>query len=123
MNLPKRIKRAEDELRFRMWARFKRILDCCTEQELEFFQATCSLPEEPPPGTSHFDQMDRVDLVKLWRNDEQLWLGHNQEEMAFLGVHGHWPNQACRRDCGRIENREGGRIENRELNRNGDQSR
>jgi hypothetical protein len=90
-----RVKRLEQEWRFRCWLRDKRFLESLTEEQLEVLTVTGRLPPEvpePPPGTSRLDKLDRKSLIKLREEDERAWTGRSYEELDFFTHHGHWPD-------------------------------
>jgi hypothetical protein len=57
VTLRERIELLEEELRFRIWIRQNRFLESFSIEELEAWSMTGERPEreEPPPGTSSFD--------------------------------------------------------------------
>jgi hypothetical protein len=97
----RRIERLEAELSFRIWVRDQRFLESLSVDELEMWTATGHCPErpEPSPGTSRFDNMEREELRKLWKDHERAWAGRNREEIGFFASHGHWPEQGCGTNC------------------------
>ena len=74
------------------------MLESMSEEELEALAATGEWPDrpEPAPGMSRLDTMDRLDLIKLWKENLRRFVGRNSEEMEFYALHGHWPEQVCR---------------------------
>lgn len=98
-DLPKRLKRVEEELRFRAWVRYTRVLESAALEELERMRQGWLPNDEPEPGGSRLDYMTRSELLKLWRESDQYWLGHNDSQMDYFLEHGHWPNQACNPEC------------------------
>ena len=74
------------------------MLESMSEGELEVLAATGQWPDrpEPAPGMSHLDTMDRLGLIKLWREDLRRFAGHNSEELEFYALHGHWPGDMGR---------------------------
>jgi|SRR5271157_5194922 len=103
-----RIERLEAELQFRFWVRHKRWLDSLSIDELKAYAETGQYPgrPEPPPGMSPIDNMEREELRKLWKEEEQTWSGRNREEMVFFCLHGHWPERACGTECMNTQERE-----------------
>lgn len=101
-----RIERLEAEVRFRIWVRHKRFLDSLSMDDLEMWSATGQCPErpEPLPGMSPIDNMERGDLQKLRKEDEQCWVGRSREDLAFFCLHGHWQEQGCSDYCTRSKN-------------------
>jgi len=104
----KRIERLEQELEFRVWVRHKRILESLSMDDLLVWATTAQCPEhpEPLPGMSPIDDMEREDLRKLWKEEQQEWAGRNREDLAFFGLHGHWPERACGTECMKTQERE-----------------
>ena len=100
-----RLERLEREVRFRIWIRFQRMLEHLTVDELEAGAFTGQWPDrpEPAPGMSSLDKMDRANLIKLWKEDQQKLEGRNREQMLFFVVHGHWPEQGCGPTCKKSE--------------------
>jgi hypothetical protein len=96
-----RIERLETEVRFRIWVRHERFLESLSIEDLEMLTTTGQCPErlEPPPGMSRLDDMEREELRKLWKEDEQSWEGRNREDLAFFCLHGHWQEQECGANC------------------------
>lgn len=62
--------------------------------ELEVLAATGLWPVRPEPavGTSRLDNMDRGELIELWKEDRRRFAGRNSEEMKHFALHGHWPD-------------------------------
>lgn len=110
-----RIKRLEEERRFKMWVRFQRVLESFTLEQLEDLADTGTYPEplvEPVQGTSKLDTLDRKALMKLWEEDQRRWAGRSRAELGFFAQHGHWPEEACGdRDCREVGKRMEGHNE------------
>jgi len=103
-----RIERLERELEFRAWDRLIRRRFARTRAVLEVWTTTTQCPErpEPLPGMSPIDNMEREDLRKLWKEEQQEWAGRNREDLAFFCLHGHWPERACGTECMKTQERE-----------------
>jgi hypothetical protein len=96
-----RIERVENEVCFRIWVRRQRFRESLSIDELDMWAATGRQPErpEPAPGMSRLDNMTREELQRLWKEDQQPWVGRNRKELGFYALHGHWPEQACGTNC------------------------
>jgi hypothetical protein len=101
VTLRERIERLEAELRFRIWIRQHRFFESLSIEELEAWSMTGQRPEreEPAPGMSALDNMERKEIQKRWKEDEQKYEGRNREEIEFFRFHGHWLEQGCSTDC------------------------
>src|SRR5690349_10401795 len=55
-----------------------------TEDELEHLAATGEWPNRPDPlpGTSRLDRMSRKELIELWKENQDRFVGRNQEQFA-----------------------------------------
>lgn len=109
-----RLERLENEVRFRIWIRYQRMIEHFTLDELEAVASTGQWPDrpEPAPGMSSLDKMDRASLIKLWKEDQQKFEGRNREQMLFFAIHGHWPEQGCGTECQESELNSKGKQEN-----------
>jgi hypothetical protein len=96
-----RIERLETEMRFRTWVRHKRFRESLAINDLEMWAATGKRPErpEPTPGMSPIDNMEREQLVKMWKEDQNKFAWRNCAELAYFTLHGHWAEQACKTRC------------------------
>jgi hypothetical protein len=95
-----RLKRLEDKQRFIGWFLVERFLESLTAEQLEAYARDGRWPEPLPeplaPGASLLDRVDRKSLIKLWEERERI-LGHRtQDEHAFYGKNGYWPEQRMR---------------------------
>jgi hypothetical protein len=104
-SIPRRVERLQREIEFKAWIRCRRIWESMTDDELEHGAATGELPNRPDPlpGTSRLDRMSRKELLELWKEDEEKFIGKNQEEIEFFVRHHHWPEQSCGPDCKTVE--------------------
>jgi|SRR5215831_12016704 len=86
-----RIERLERELKFRAWVRHQRRLQAMSDDELLSCASAGNYPErpEPPAGMSPMDSMERDELRKLWKQDEERWAGRTGEDLGFFCRHGH----------------------------------
>jgi len=96
-----RIERIETEIRFRFWVRWQRMVEDMNIDEMEMIASTLqwSNRPEPAPGASPLDAMDRINLIKMWNQDQRRYAGRNNEQLVFYACHGHWPEQACGECC------------------------
>jgi hypothetical protein len=71
-------------------------METMSVDELERFAETGQWPDQPEPalGTSRFDSMDRTSLIKLWKEDLELFAGRSSDELEFYALHGHWPEES-----------------------------
>ena len=58
---------------------------------------------DPLPGTSRLDRMSRKELLELWKEDQNKFVGRNEEQFEFYLRHHHWPEQGCGPDCKIVE--------------------
>lgn len=100
-DIPCRLRVAEEEIEFRFWVRFQRMLGALSIKELKEYVSTGDLPERPDPlpGESRLDRMDRKSLLNLWKEDQKHHQGRNREQLRFYALHGHWPEQGCDTNC------------------------
>jgi hypothetical protein len=100
-SIPRRVERVQREAEFQAFIRCKRVLESMGEGELEHLDATGEWPNrpDPPPGTSRVDKMSRKELIELWKENQDRFVGRNQEQLDFFARHGHWPEQSCGPDC------------------------
>jgi hypothetical protein len=100
-SVPRRVERLQRELEFQAFIRCERFLENMTDEELEHLAATGEWPDRPDPlpGNSRLDRMSRKELLELWKEDRNNFVGRNQEQLAFYIRHGHWPEQGCGPDC------------------------
>lgn len=103
--IPHRVERLRREVEFKVWIRMERILESMAHEELEHLAATGEWPNRPDPlpGTSRLDNMNRKELLALWKQDQAEFAGRNQEQLIFYARHGHWPEQSCGPDCKTVE--------------------
>lgn len=96
-----RLNKVENEVRFRIWKRFQRMIEHMSLDELEALSSHGQWPDrpEPAPGMSRLDAMDRLSLITLWKKDEQNLIGRNGKEKEYFAIHGHWPEQGCSSNC------------------------
>jgi hypothetical protein len=108
-NMTSRLETVEQEIEFRFWIRFQRMLEAFSEEELKRYASTGKWPDrdEPMPGESRFDQLDRKSLQSLWKEHEKQHEGRNREQLRFYGLHGHWPEEGCGTNCVKSECRSG----------------
>jgi hypothetical protein len=104
-SVPRRVERLQREVEFQVFIRGERIIENMTDDELEHLAATGEWPNrlDPLPGTSRLDRMSRKELIELWKEDRDRFVGRNQEQLAFYIRHGHWPEQNCGPDCKTVE--------------------
>jgi hypothetical protein len=112
-DLKSRVERLESEYRFRHWYHFERYMESLSDEQLESFATQGFFegpqPEPLPAGKSKLDGLDRKRLVELCHESERWYAhfaAHSVEDQDFLGIHGHWPEEACGHECLAIENRE-----------------
>jgi hypothetical protein len=78
----------------------QRLLEGFTQEQLQALAREGRwpepLPEPLPKGKSRLHRLDRKSLVKLWEESERLFGHRRQEEDAFFGEHGYWPEQRMR---------------------------
>ena len=87
-----RIERLEREMRFRRWVRFRRFLESLSPDEVMEFAMTGQRPQRPgpAPGMSPIDDMEREQLLKMWKEDEREFAGRNCAELAYFALNGYW---------------------------------
>ena len=100
-SVPRRVERLQRELEFQAFIRCERFFENMTHEELERLAATGEWPNRPDPlpGTSRLDRMSRKELLELRKEDQNKFVGRNEEQFAFYFQHGHWPEQGCGPDC------------------------
>jgi hypothetical protein len=99
-SIQSRVERARREFDFKVWIRMTRILENMSDDELESLAATGEWPEtDPPPGSSRLDNMDRRDLLELWKKCKERFEGRGREQMEFFTRNRHWPEQSCGAQC------------------------
>jgi hypothetical protein len=104
-SVPRRVQRLQREVEFQAFIRCERIIENMTDDELEHLAATGEWPNRPDPlpGTSRLDNMNRKELLALWKQDQAEFAGRNQEQLTFYARHRHWPEQSCGLDCKTVE--------------------
>jgi len=88
-----RLDRVGNQVHFRHWLRMARIFATMTADELEDYAVTGILIARPEPafGMSPLDSMDRASLIKLWKENLEMFAGRRGSELEFYAVHGDWP--------------------------------
>lgn len=104
-SVPRRVERLRREVEFKVWIRMERILESMAHEELEHLAAIGEWPNRPDPlqGTSRLDNMNRKELLALWKQDQAKFAGRNQEQLTFYARHRHWPEQSCGSDCNSVD--------------------
>jgi hypothetical protein len=92
-SIPRRVAKLEAKRRFLDWFVRQRFYQSLTEQELMTFAMDGQLPDPIPNRPSTMDRLDRMTLHRLWREDERIFGGRSQQELAFFTTNGFWPEQ------------------------------
>jgi hypothetical protein len=95
--LRKRLRRIEDEVRFKRWVRFQRWLETLDVEQLEDFAINGIYPEpfpNPPPGSTRLDKLGRRSLIRLWDETQRCFEGRTSQELEVYPVHGRWPEDS-----------------------------
>ena len=104
-SVPRRVQRLQREVEFQAFIRCERIIENMTDDELEHMAATGEWPNRPDPlpGSSRLDRMSRKELIELWKENQDRFVGRNQGQLAFYIRRRHWPEQSCGPDCKPVE--------------------
>lgn len=104
-SVQRRVERLQREVEFQAFIRSQRFFENMTDEELEHLADTGEWPNRPDPlpGTSRLDRMSRKELLELWKEDQNKFVGRNQEQFDFLFRHHHWPEEGCGPDCKIVE--------------------
>lgn len=100
-SVPRRVERVQREIEFQTFICCERFLENMTDEEVERLAATGDWPDRPDPlpGNSRLDRMSRKELLELWKEDRNKFVGRNQEQLALYVRHGHWPEEGCGPNC------------------------
>jgi hypothetical protein len=88
-----RLVRLEDKQRFLDWFVMERFYESLTFEELSTFVRGGGLPDPLPTRPSKLDQLDRLSLIKRWKECERTLGGRTSAELQCYVKTGVWPEQ------------------------------
>lgn len=94
--IPRRLAKLEEKRRFLDWFATQRFYQSLTEQELMAYALDGRLPTPLPNRPSRIDSLDIKALHRLWKEDERIFGGRSEDELALFTRNGFWPEQKGR---------------------------